>query len=85
MGIRMRRVTVPENRFESCNSSNIKNKNNAANAIHRNTADCYRAAYQKLYSELPAWKRKSFESNIYRTDDTLYNEFIQQVIELAEK
>jgi hypothetical protein len=81
----MRKVIVSENHFEHCNTSKNNNNKNAASPTHRNMVDCYRAAYQKLYNELPLWKRKSFDSNIYRKDDALYNEFIRQVIELAEQ
>ena len=43
----------------------------------------YQLAYTKLYNELPGWKQQSF-NNVTRNDDTLYNEFINSVIALAE-
>jgi hypothetical protein len=43
----------------------------------------YELAYTKLYNELPKWKKHSFV-NVTRTDDGLYNEFIANVIALAE-
>lgn len=43
----------------------------------------YELAYMKLYNELPKWKQQSFKT-VTRKDDTLYNEFINSVIALAE-
>lgn len=43
----------------------------------------YELAYTKLFNELPVWKQHSFK-NSPRNDDTLYNEFIANVIVLAE-
>lgn len=53
----------------------------------KNSAEKYKQAYTAIFNKLPKWKQNAIEESrkSKRQDDSIYNEFIKAVIELAEK
>lgn len=66
--------------------SKVKKENPVIKESQESMSERYKKAYNSLYEPLPNWKKYAIKDSLgkKRTDDSLLNDFIKSVIDLAE-